>query len=176
MIIMKDQYKELIQKQIDKLSSKDFELDAWKRSTLIILEKIFGPKDIRLQSIRELHYDYGSWSLRDTTGGNMTKEACLKAGKAVLETAIDEIEIFGIPELADMQQNSTADNIKRLIEEELRGSEYRDIITYVKENDMKEDKNITQLRILIKELGDEVSIDILASILTLEDIKVVLIK
>ncbi|HNQ37909.1 MAG TPA: hypothetical protein PKJ58_08115, partial [Prolixibacteraceae bacterium] len=58
----------LLRDQIGKLSDPRFDLEAWKNQTIIFLERIFGKESSKVKLIRELHYDYSSWSLRDASG------------------------------------------------------------------------------------------------------------
>ena len=162
----KEKLKELITKQIKKMDEKAFDLDAWKKSTIIILEKLFGPKDNRIHAIDSLHYDYGSWSLRDTTGKSMTKEACVKTGKAILETALDELEVFG-EEAAEIkaQADGFKNDIIEILDDELRGSEFRELKKILEEKGTNETEKQNQVAMVIRNFGEDTSASILARIL-----------
>ncbi len=58
----------LLQQQMDRLFVKDFDLDPWKKYTIILLEKIFGPDNIKSQMIKKVEFEFSSWSLRDASG------------------------------------------------------------------------------------------------------------
>ncbi len=55
----------LINKQLESLVAKNFDLEAWKSHTIIFLERIFGKESSKVRMIKELNYNYSSWSLRD---------------------------------------------------------------------------------------------------------------
>jgi len=93
---VKDKYLQLIDKQIEKLSAQDFDLDAWKSSTIYLLSRIFGPSDQKINEINNLKIDYSSWALRDSNAKYKPIETCKRKGKEILEIAKDEIELFGV--------------------------------------------------------------------------------
>lgn len=95
---MKSQYIKLLKKQIEKLDSEIFDLEAWKTSAITVLHRIFGETDSRAKQIDQLKIDYGSWALRDSNSSYKPIETAKLKGKEVLNTAIEEIEIFGAPE------------------------------------------------------------------------------
>ena len=95
---MKSQYIKLLKKQIDKLKDESFDLEAWKTSAITVLHRIFGDHDPRAKQIENLKIDYSSWTLRDSNSNYKPIETAKLKGKEVLNTAIDEIEIFGAPE------------------------------------------------------------------------------
>ncbi|WP_421763802.1 hypothetical protein [Ekhidna sp.] len=95
---MKSQYIKLLKKQIAKLGEDSFDLEAWKTSAITVLERIFGENDPRSKQIENLKIDYSSWALRDSNSNYKPVETAKLKGREVLNTAIDEIEIFGAPE------------------------------------------------------------------------------
>ncbi|MEM0938447.1 MAG: hypothetical protein AAF600_01085 [Bacteroidota bacterium] len=95
---MKSQYIKLLKKQIEKLDQEDFDLEAWKTSTISVLHRIFGEIDSRAKQIDNLKIDYSSWALRDSNSHYKPIETAKRKGKEVLNTAVEEIEIFGAPE------------------------------------------------------------------------------
>ena len=95
---MKSQYIKLLKKQIAKLDDELFDLEAWKTSTIAVLHRIFGETDPRAKQIDQLKIDYSSWALRDSNANYKPVETAKLKGKEILNTAIDEIEIFGAPE------------------------------------------------------------------------------
>lgn len=95
---MKSQYIKILQKQIEKLDAPDFDLEAWKSSTISVLSRVFGKGDIRAEQIEKLKIDYSSWTLRDSNANYKPIESAKRMGKEILATAIEEIEIFGAPE------------------------------------------------------------------------------
>ena len=71
---MADKEISILKEQIERLNEKQFDLDSWKNQTVIFLERIFGKESSKVKLIRELHYDYSSWNLRDTTGAGQAKD------------------------------------------------------------------------------------------------------
>ena len=110
---MKAQYIKLLKKQIDKLESGDFDLEAWKTSAIVVLHRIFGETDPRAHQIENLKIDYSSWMLRDSNSNYKPIETAKLKGKEIIQTAIEEIEIFGTPE------NHSADVIGKELSKEL---------------------------------------------------------
>jgi hypothetical protein len=155
---------QLLKTQIDKLSRKDFDLDAWKKYTIIILARIFGESSLKIKQIESIEYDYSSWSLRDTTGSNIYLDSCKKLGREILQASVDELETLGLP-----QTESSSDEFFKVIEDalkdELKGTQVREIGQILSEGDdpaLKREKILEKL----KEYGSEISQDILSNILT----------
>ena len=164
---------DVIQGQIQKLNAKDFDLIAWKNFTVLLLERIFGSETKKIESINNIKYDKGSWVLRDETGYANSIEACKKLGKEILEEAILELETFGIPEIS-------ADHVDIIViltalEDELTGTQFREIKKALMEEKQTEDKKkilITKL----KSYGSETVFAIVANILTNRQVSTKLIK
>lgn len=85
----------LIQKRIDKLEAKDFDLEAWKESTTTTLSRVLGESDPAIKQIENLKVDYSSWALRDATSKYNPTETCRRKGREILHSLIDEIEVEG---------------------------------------------------------------------------------
>jgi hypothetical protein len=162
--LMPDKEIQLLRTQIDKLGKKDFDLDAWKKYTIIILARIFGENSVKIKQIESIEYDYSSWSLRDTTGSNIYLDSCKKLGREILQASVDELETLGLPEA-----ESTTDEFFRVIsgalEDELKGTQVREIsqILASGEDHLTKRENILEK---LKEYGSEISQDILSNILT----------
>ena len=105
---MEEKYLKLLDKQIDKLSDKDFDLDAWKSSASYLLNMILGPEDLKIKEIDKLKIDYSSWALRDSSSTYKPVETCKKMGKEIMEMAKDELDLVG------------ASNIKYKLDEKLK--------------------------------------------------------
>lgn len=58
----------LLEERLKKLDQKNFDWSAWKKGTLLVLEKIFGKKSLYTKELENTDYHYSSWSLRDTAG------------------------------------------------------------------------------------------------------------
>jgi len=95
---MNKQYTSLLKKQIKKLDFPDFDLEAWKVSTQLLLSNVFGAFDQKTITIRDLKIDYSSTMLRDSNADYKPMETCKKKGREILELAIDELEMVVVPE------------------------------------------------------------------------------
>ncbi|MCK9401049.1 MAG: hypothetical protein M0Q51_13795 [Bacteroidales bacterium] len=155
---------QLLKIQMDKLNNKDFDLDAWKKSTIIILARIFGENSLKIKQIESIEYDYSSWSLRDTTGFNIYLDSCKKLGREILQASIDELETLGLPKTEE-----TTDEfflvITGALQDELKGMQVREIKQILSSGENPDAKRVLILEKL-KEYGSEISQDILSNILT----------
>ena len=88
---------ELIRQQIASLDIKKFDLEAWKSPTLLFFSRIFGAASEHVRQIRELKYDYSSWTLRDTSGGGQLTDPVRVRAREILEAAISELQNLGTP-------------------------------------------------------------------------------
>ena len=135
----------IISKQIEKLDVKDFDLEAWKKFTIVMLARIFGDTS-------------------DTSGTSSYLESCKKLGKKILEASIAELETFGLPD-----KSKEDDRFFRIIidalQDELKGSQFRElkalILSMDKEEEMKE-----KVREILNDYDTGVPVDILTLILT----------
>jgi len=154
---------QVLQDQIAKLNAKDFDLNAWKNFTILLLERIFGPGNKKIESIQKIKYDQGSWVLRDETGYTNSMEACKNLGREVLEEAIIELETFGVPEKTGNEVDIQI--IIDALEDELTGTQFREIRKALEEKRQIEDKKkilVTKL----KSYGADTAFSIVANILT----------
>jgi hypothetical protein len=154
---------EIIRKQIDKLNDKDFDLNIWKSSAIMIMERIFGRDSEKINLIRNINYDYSSWTLRDTSGASAS-EVVKKLGRELLETAIQELEVFGIPEKKETSQVE-ATVITSALEDALRVSQYREIIALIGEKTSQAERK-KKLNEKLQTFGDETVREVLAGILS----------
>jgi len=164
---------EVLKNQIQKLNAKDFDLIAWKNFTVLLLERIFGGETKKIESIQNIKYDKGSWVLRDETGYANSMEACKKLGREVLEEAILELETFGVPETSADQVDIQV--IMNALEDELTGTQFREIKKALTEEKQIEDKKkilITKL----KSYGPDTVFAIVANILSNQQVTKKLIK
>ncbi len=153
----------ILQDQIEKMSVKKFDLNAWKTTTIVLLERIFGPNNEKIYSIRNINYDQGSWTLRDETGFLHSVESCKKLGREILEAAIVELEAFGAAEISS--ETLPLGVLISALEDELTGSELREIKKVITEKITIEDKKqilITKL----KSYGSDSAYAIVANILS----------
>ena len=154
---------EVLEGQIQKLEAKDFDLNAWKNFTVLLLERIFGRQSKKIEAIQKIKYDQGSWVLRDETGYANSMEACKKLGREVLEEAIIELETFGLPE--ESPDTIPFRIILNALEDELTGSQFREIRKAIAEKGAIEDRK----KVLVTKLqgyGSEAAWAIVANILS----------
>jgi hypothetical protein len=164
---------EVLKNQIQKLNAKDFDLIAWKNFTVLLLERIFGSETKKIESIQNIKYDKGSWVLRDETGYANSIEACKKLGREILEEAILELETFGLPEKSADQIDIQV--IMNALEDELTGTQFREIKKALLEEKQIEDKKkilITKL----KSYGADTVFAIIANILSNKQVSEKLIR
>ncbi len=167
---MKEKQIKILRQQIEKLDNKGFDLEAWKNYTIVLLARIFGENNQKIKQIEKLDYEYSSWSLRDTSGFSSYLQTCKKLGREILEASIDEIENFGLPELSEKSSEKIDISvIMDAMEDELKGSQYKEIIKLLK-SDLNQEEKKRQLFEKLKDYGWETSGNILISILMNEEI------
>lgn len=155
---------ELLKAQIQKLDAKDFDLEAWKKYTIIILARIFGDTSQKVRQIEGIEYDFSSWSLRDTTGSSSYIDTCKKLGMEILEASIEELKTFGLPE-QDTSSNAIFDAVMEALEDELKGHQFKEIRKILQSASSPKVKRSNILEKL-KSYGNEVSTEVLAKILS----------
>ncbi len=161
---MKEQYITLLKKQIEKLDSKDFDLDSWKDSTTLVLDRIFGPGSEKIKKINEIHYDLSSWSLRDNLGTSAHFDTCKKKGREILEVCITELETIGVPEKVEGDKKPVTGIIQAALEDELKISQYKELEKLIKESSRETmEQNIFDF---LGKIGSENAMTILSKILS----------
>ena len=114
----------LLKEQIVKLNDPKFDLEVWKNQTVIYIERIFGKESAKLKLIRDLHYDYSSWNLRDTAGAGSSGDPVRFQAKGILEATLEELEKLGLP-----ATRPVSDHLQELLRDELTGKQFREIDT-----------------------------------------------
>lgn len=132
----------LLREQIERLNEKDFDLDAWKNHTVIFLERIFGKDNSKIKMIKDLKYDYSSWSLRDTAaaGKSKDKDPVRVQAEELLEAIIAELENLGLP-----QEKPGNDRLWELLQDELTGKQVKEIQTLIKSEDKEKEEKIANI-------------------------------
>ena len=132
----------LLKEQIARLDEKKFDLEAWKNHTIIFLERIFGKDSSKIKMIKELHYDYSSWSLRDTAAAGKTKDKDPVRMQAdeILRATVAELESLGLPENIKEQEK-----IWELLQDELTGKQVKEIETLLKSEDSEKTEKIADI-------------------------------
>lgn len=139
----------LLKEQLARLDEKKFDFDAWKNHTLIFLERIFGKDNSKLNLIKELHYDYSSWNLRDTAAAGKTKDKdpVKMQAREILIATITELESLGLP-----QNKLESENAWVLLKDELTGKQTKEIETILNSNDSDKTEKISAI---LEKLGQE---------------------
>jgi hypothetical protein len=155
---------EILKKQIERLEIKEFDLEAWKKFTIVMLARIFGDTSEKIRQIESIEYDYSSWSLRDTSGTSSYLDSCKKLGRKILEASIEELEAFGVPDRSG-EGEQFFHLIINALKDELKGSQFRELKDIILKT-----KNETEMRDKVREILNDydtgVPVDILTSILT----------
>jgi hypothetical protein len=112
----------LINKQLESLTAKNFDLEAWKSHTIIFLERIFGKESSKVRMIKDLNYNYSSWSLRDAAGTGKDSDPVILKAREILEATKLELEHLGVP-----KQEEENSKIWSLLEEEMTGKQIKEI-------------------------------------------------
>lgn len=154
----------LLQKQIDKLEQKDFDLEAWKNYTSIILGRIFGEESQKIRQVRRIEYEHSSWSLRDTAGHSAI-DACRKLGKEILQASIAELENFGAPSTGSESNEELIMIITEALKNELKGYQYKEIKSILNSEDEVEEKQ-RKIAEKFQSYGTDTAILILSQILS----------
>jgi len=144
---MKEKAITILREQIDKLDRKDFDLEAWKTQSIVLMGRIFGERSFKTEQIRSLHYDYSSWSLRDTRGVGSPVDIARKAARDLLEAAITELEHFGLP--GETASAPLLAAIRESLEEHLKISAFRKL-SGIMDADIPDDKKQEELRDLLR--------------------------
>ena len=155
---------------LEKLNNKNFNLEAWKSATVVILARLFGENSRKIKEIENIEYDYSSWSLRDTSGESHL-EVCKKLGRNILEASILEIEVLGLADkTAQKEGKFDIDLIIRAMENELSMTEFRELKKILNSGETIEEikeKIVDKFKIF----GVEISARILGNILVEDEIR-----
>ncbi len=132
----------LLKTQLSRLDEKKFDLEAWKKHTLIFLERIFGKDNSKLKLIEKLHYDYSSWSLRDTAASGKTqdKDPVKMQAREILNATITELENLGLPPQKEEQKK-----VWELLEDELTGKQVKQIEAIIRSEENDKAKEISEI-------------------------------
>lgn len=162
---MKKEAIKLLKQQQDKITDKDFDLESWKKYTIIILSRIFGSENNKINQIEKLEYEYSSWSLRDASGNESYEDGTKKLATEIIQACIDEINAFGIPELDENITNKDLEIILNIILDELKGSQVKKLKSILRSSENLEEKKRLVFEI-ISDLGDNTAYDVISKIIT----------
>ncbi len=76
----------LLERQIEKLSASDFDFEAWKKYSVIILSRIFGDNDEKIKQLKNIDFEFSSWSLRDASGNESYEEGSKRLATEVFKS------------------------------------------------------------------------------------------
>jgi hypothetical protein len=157
---------ELLELQIDKLDAKDFELEAWKKYTIIILARIFGDTSEKINQIEKLEYEFSSWSLRDASGNESYEEGTKKLAREILQASIDELKAFGVPQQGedDGQAEVLLQEFLNILLDELKGSQVKQLKTILSSRESKDEKR-RKIKEILEEIGEYDAYEVLISML-----------
>jgi hypothetical protein len=157
---------ELLELQIDKLDAKDFELEAWKKYTIIILARIFSDKSEKINQIDKLEYEFSSWSLRDASGNESYEEGTKKLAREILQASIDELKAFGLPQqfAEDDQSEKSIQEFLNILLDELKGSQVKQLKTILSSKENKDEKR-RKIKEILEEIGEYSAYEVLISML-----------
>lgn len=112
---MKSKEELVLAELLESLSTKSFDLDAWKIKAKLLVKKIFGSEDEKLALINELHYDYSSWSLRDESGKQQSDRIKEKA-IGIVEGAILELSLNTTKSSVEMVMEALGDDEREALQ------------------------------------------------------------
>ncbi|MCF6170228.1 MAG: hypothetical protein L3J66_04525 [Bacteroidales bacterium] len=154
----------LLEQQISRLSNTGFDLEAWKKYTIIVLARIFGSNDEKIRQVEQLESEFSSWSLRDASGNKSYEERTKKLAKEILTAAIDEIKVFGISEDSPDNQDKNLEDILNIILDELKGSQVKQLKTILSSRRSKAEKS-RKIKELLEGIGEYGAYAILTNML-----------
>jgi len=148
---MIDKQIELLKIQIEKLDNPKLDIKAWKSSTILILDRIFGSDFTGIKSIENIKYTSGGVSMGSSSSYWNNIESCKRQGKEILESCITDLSTFG--ERQKPEANSPGINInltqnqtisitilKSALEDELTVTQMKEIREIVEGHENKSTK------------------------------------
>ena len=103
----------LIEERLNRLDKKHFDWSAWKKGTLLVLEKVFGKDSLYVKELENTDYHYNSWSLRDTAGSDDPVKASVRELLNICLTDAEHQQ-ENIPET---KESATAEQIKEIVKQ-----------------------------------------------------------
>ncbi|HOI00933.1 MAG TPA: hypothetical protein PLE85_10395 [Bacteroidales bacterium] len=167
---MKDKAIEALRQQIAKLGESKFDLEAWKTGTALLLARLFGESSEQVNQVRRLQQDFSSWTLRDTSGNEDPMDKVRRLARDIVEAAITELEIFGLP--GSSEAGPALEAIRNALQEHLRMQEYRQLSTIVSSGMSRKEKE-DKLNDLFKTFPPRLERDILVSLLSHPNLKLI---
>ena len=121
-----------LQSRIDKLHEPDFDLEAWKSGTIVVLARLFGERSPKIDQIASIRYEQSSWALRDAKGSNTMLASNIRRAEEILRVAIEELGHFGPAESGGGGTGPVFELFSKVLEDELKVSQYRAVADLVR--------------------------------------------
>lgn len=173
---LKVQSKEIEELLNTKRDSSQFK--GWKSKTARLLERIFGKESSHLKDFQNISYEFSVYtsSTPDYKHEDVYKKG-LKNARAVLNSIIEELEEFGLPEKRIQSKNTKSKsnnvtvnlnqslniNISNVLESNLTVYQYKELDKILKISDKKEKES--KLSDFLINLGSSGMIEILKALL-----------
>ncbi len=159
---MKKEAIKLLQQQLNKLEDRDFDLEAWKKYTIVLLSRIFGERSQKISLVEKLEYEFNSWSLRDASGNESYEDGTKKLAAEIIQASIDEINAFGID--TKSSSNKDAEYILQLVFDELKGSQVKAIKKIIASEETEDEKK-RQVFEIVESMGEKTSFELISQII-----------
>lgn len=140
----------LLEERLKKLDQRNFDWAAWKKGTLLVLEKIFGKNSLYVKELTNTDYHYSSWSLRDNAGSD---DPVKSSARELLHICLTDVENRGEEkpgEKTDTQKNDEKDQGQAILQQFLDEATLEELTNIVRSDKpamIKEE----QIRDFIKE-------------------------
>ncbi len=159
-------YLDLLQLQLQKIDDRDFDLTAWKKSTILLTTSCFGTNSPQVAALDKIDYAYSSWALRDESGtSDPVKTDC----KTTLNTIIDELKIK-LESSADESKAGEVNNLSFMwlpFEDELTGAALKKLKALLSKANPSDD----DVQMFLKDLPNQTLVNIVQHMLLSKDFK-----
>ncbi len=103
----------LIEERLKRLDKKNFDWSAWKKGTLLVLEKVFGKDSLYVKELEITDYHYNSWSLRDTAG---SEDPVKSSVRELLHICLTDVE-HQQEAPPQLKENASSVKIKEIVKQ-----------------------------------------------------------
>jgi hypothetical protein len=107
----------LLEERLSKLDQKNFDWTAWKKGTLLVLEKIFGKDSLYVKELINTDYHYNSWSLRDTAGSEDPVKAGVRELLYICLTEVEHSQPGNVPPSAPSNKDEMKELVKQFLDD-----------------------------------------------------------
>lgn len=162
--------------QLEKLDDPEFDFNAWKGSTITILDRAFGRDNSHTEQLEKIEISAGGFGIGDAYHSWDNVDECKAQGREIVRMSIVELEEFGLPALKEnspggisinLSQNQTVNInfIIKAVEDTLTGTQVRELREIVESDGPREGK-VKKIFTKLKSFGNDVGANILANVLT----------